>query len=54
MGKKKGVCFSWNITRGGDEPRRRRREQQATKKNQRQMQFSKTKGGDMHECNMMA
>ncbi len=43
-------CLSWNITRGEDEPRgRKEEEQQATKKNQRQKQFSKNQGDNMHE-----
>jgi hypothetical protein len=35
--------LSWNITRGGDEPRRRRKKQQATKKTKNQKQFIKAK-----------
>jgi hypothetical protein len=46
--------LSWNITRGGDEPRERREEeQQANKETKNQMQFIKAKGGVMYECNMM-
>jgi hypothetical protein len=47
-------CLSWNITRGGDEPREKKKKKtKQAKENQKQMQFIKAKGDNMHECNMM-